>query len=314
MNIQDIIFSSDLSFEQKAHQVWEYQYNQNPTLRKYCDLLQTDSLTFMPVSFFKDFEVKTGKWKEEAIFESSGTTGQIPSRHYIKDLALYKKLSIEGFNHFFPEKKYKILALLPSYLERENASLVKMVTDWIETFGSPGSGFYLRNFEEMEKAILESEGEDLLLIGVAFALLDFSEFLSVSLPKSAIVMETGGMKGRKEELIRQDLHERLCRNSGIDTIISEYGMTELMSQAYAMREGRFRTPPWMKVIITDVHLPDKVTPFGQAGRINIIDLGNVHSCAFIATDDVGIAYEEGSFEVLGRIENSELRGCSLMYV
>ena len=314
MNIQKIIFSPDFEFANAVAEVWEYQYHQNPVLRKYCDLLGRSELTFMPVSFFKEFEVKTGKWKEEAVFESSGTTGQIPSRHYVKDLELYKKLSIEGFHQFFADKQYKILALLPSYLERKNASLVKMATDWMEAFGSPGSGFYLHNFDELEKAIVESEGEDLLVIGVAFALLDFTETVPVHFPDGTIVMETGGMKGRKEELIRKELHQKLCDNTGLKNIASEYGMTELMSQAYAIKDGRFRTPPWMKVVITDVNLPNKMLPDTQAGRINIIDLGNVHSCAFIATDDVGVCHEDGTFEVYGRIENAELRGCSLMYV
>ena len=314
MDITKHIFSQNFDFDRTAKQLWEYQYTHNPVLRRYCDLLETDRPVFLPIEFFKAFAVQTEEWEAQAVFESSGTTGQTPSKHYVKDLDLYRALSIAGFHYFFSKKQYKILALLPSYLERKNASLVQMVTDWITAFGLPESGFYLHDFQALEQAIAEAENEAVLLIGVAFALLDFAQECAVSLPINSVVIETGGMKGRKEELIRAELHTRLKTALGIPNIVSEYGMTELMSQAYALENGRFAAPPWMRIVITDVHLPNKVLPANTVGRINVIDLGNVHSCAFIATDDAGKCNEDGTFEVLGRIENAELRGCSLMYV
>jgi hypothetical protein len=222
---------------------------------------------------------------------------------------------LEGFFHFFERKNYRILALLPSYLERGNSSLVQMVKLWMDEFGLPGSGFYLYNFDALSQAISEAAdaGEPILLIGVAFALLDFAEQNKSPLPPDTLVLETGGMKGRKKEIIRDELHEMLSKGLGISHIGSEYGMTELMSQMYARRDGRFFSPPWVKVFISDIHLPDLPKATGQSGRINLIDLGNVDSCAFISTDDIGRMYEDGSFEVLGRLDYSEMRGCSLMY-
>ncbi len=308
------ILSPDLDFDTMAAAVWEYQYQHNSVLHRYCNLLGLRENVFLPISFFKDFEIKTGTWETETVFESSGTTGQIPSRHFVKDISLYREIGVAGFYHFFPQKKYKILALLPSYIERNSASLVRMVTDWINAFGSPGSGFYLYNFNELEKAIYESEGENILLIGVTFALLDFAEQLKYPLPQNTIVIETGGMKGKREEITRNELHKKLSTSFGLKQIASEYGMTELMSQAYSLKDGRFVCPPWMRIIVSDIHLPSKILPYGNTGRINIIDLANFHSCAFLSTDDIGILHENGEFEVLGRIELSENRGCSLMYV
>lgn len=308
------ILGNDAGNPRFIEEVWAYQKQENAILRTFTTHFPTEMPTFLPIECFKTFPVKTREWTEEMRFESSGTTGQIPSRHYVKDLDLYKQVSIQGFFHFFPKKKYRILALLPSYLERKNASLVQMVRFWIEEFGLPNSGFYLHNFEELEKAIVEAEGEEIILIGVAFALLDFAEKMQRKLPKNTIVIETGGMKGRKRELTRPEMHQKLCEGFGIDKIASEYGMTELLSQAYALENGRFRTPPWMKVVISDIHLPTKVQSLGVAGRINVIDLANIHSCAFIATDDMGKLHEDGTFEVLGRIDNAELRGCNLMYL
>lgn len=317
MNIADFsqeIFSPSANFDILAETLWLYQQQHNPVLQRFTQHFPTDSPTFLPIAAFKSHELKTGTWEAEAVFESSGTTGQIPSRHFVKDLSLYKKLAIEGFFRFFPKKQYRILALLPSYLERETASLVQMVRYWMEDFGLAGSGFYLHNFDALDQAITEAEGEDILLIGVAFALLDFAEKRQLPLPKNTIVIETGGMKGRKKEITRAEMHKQLCEGFQIPTIASEYGMTELLSQAYSLSNGRFYCPPWMKVVISDIHLPTKIQSIGVAGRINAIDLGNIHSCAFISTDDMGKMYEDGSFEVLGRIDNAELRGCNAMYI
>lgn len=268
----------------------------------------------MPIEFFKQFAIKTGNWQEEFVFESSGTTGQTTSKHFIRDLDWYRQVSLHGFYHFFPKKQYKILSLLPSYLERSTSSLVQMVRFWMAAFGTPDSGFFLHNFEDLAAAIRQSEGEDLLLIGVAFALIDFADYFAAPLPPNTLVLETGGMKGRKKEWQRAELHAYLCQKFGLPYICSEYGMTELLSQAYALENGRFQAPPWLKVHISDLHLPAKAQPIGKVGRINLIDLANLDSCAFISTDDLGRMHEDGSFEVIGRIANSELRGCNLMYL
>ena len=248
-------------------------------------------------------------------FESSGTTGQTPSRHHVRDIQVYEMALLKGFTHFFPQQPYRILALLPSYLERGTSSLVHMVKTWMDHFGLAGSGFYLYNFEALEQAIGEAgdAGETILLIGVSFALLDFAEQYPQHLSTGSIVMETGGMKGRREELTRHELHERLSKGLGITNICSEYGMTELLSQAYAVKNGRFFTPPWMRIDIRDLHLSSLPRPIGSTGRICITDLANIHSCAFIETDDLGRQHLDGSIEVLGRVDHSELRGCNLMY-
>jgi len=270
----------------------------------------------MPIEFFKAFDFTTGQFEAEAIFESSGTTGQQASRHHVKDLSLYERNVIHGFRQAFDPQAYKILALLPSYLERNNSSLVHMVKTWMDAFGLDGSGFYLYNFEELRQAIQEgaSAGVPMILIGVSFALLDFAEESPLQLPPGTIVIETGGMKGRKKELIRSDLHAILKKGLGVDHIYSEYGMTEMMSQAYLGKDGTFYPSSTLKVWTSDFHLQTLLTKPGVSGRLHLIDLANVHSCAFIATDDIGRVYEDGSFEVLGRIDTSEMRGCNLMYV
>lgn len=310
------LFDEKSDFESLAKELWLYQRVENPIIRRYTEHLGTEKMTFIPISFFKDFSMKSGgDWEPVATFESSGTTGQIPSRHHVREMSIYRQVALRGFFHFFEEKKYRILALLPSYLERGNSSLVQMVKLWIDEFGLPGSGFYLYNFDALTQAIHEAAeaGEQVLLIGVAFALLDFAEQNKTPLPPDTLVLETGGMKGRKKEIIRDELHGLLSNGLGISDIGSEYGMTELMSQMYARRNGRFFPPPWVRVVISDIHLSDLPKPIGQSGRINLIDLGNVDSCAFISTDDIGRMYPDGSFEVLGRLDNSEMRGCSLMY-
>ena len=298
------------------HALWEYQLSQNTRLASFASHLGQPGPYCFPIELFKAFPVKTGgDWEPSQVFHSSGTTGQIPSRHFVKDIRWYEQVVLAGFNQFFPPKSYRILALLPSYLERDNSSLVYMVKTWMDHFGLPGSGFYLYNFDALEQAIAEGNdaGEPILLIGVAFALLDFAAQTQVSLRKDALVIETGGMKGKGEELTRKELHERMREGLGVSRIVSEYGMTELMSQAYALEEGRFVCPPWMQVQIVDVNLPTRKLAHGHRGRLGIIDLANVDSCAFILTDDLGIMHEDETFEVLGRIDKAELRGCNLLY-
>ncbi|MFN0200018.1 MAG: acyl transferase [Bacteroidia bacterium] len=314
-NYQNTLFSPDFSFEKMSEEVWKYQFEHNELMKKYGELLGSTEMQFLPIALFKQYEIKTEKWETQQLFESSGTTGQIRSKHHVKDLAFYGDLTMQAFHQFFPKKKYRILALLPSYLERETSSLVQMVKTWIEHFGLPNSGFYLYNFDALQQAIYEGAEADepILLIGVAFALIDFAEFFNDKLPQNTIVMETGGMKGRKKEWTRTELHTHLKRHFQISHIYSEYGMTELMSQAYLLEDGRFHAPPWLQMVISDVHLPSLPLKEGLVGRVNVIDLGNIHTCAFISTDDLGRKYADGSFEILGRIDNSELRGCNLLY-
>lgn len=313
---QQELLSGDFSFEKLKFQLWEYQRRMNPTIKEYCEYLGKEEIQSIPISFFKDREMRTvPQNSSEVIFESSGTTGQIPSRHFVQDIDWYKQVAELGFFHFFPKKKYKILALLPSYLERGNSSLVYMVQAWMESLGLPGSGFYLNDFDSLQQALqnAKEQAEPILLIGVAFALLDFSEQCSIQLPPDAIVMETGGMKGRKEEIVREELHRKLKEGLRISKVCSEYGMTELLSQAYSLEKGRFFPAPTMQVFVSDIHLNRLMKDTGQSGRLHIVDLANIHSCAFIATDDIGRLHEDGSFEVLGRLDTAEMRGCSLMY-
>jgi hypothetical protein len=311
------LFTPELDFETFANHLWAYQHRTNPVIRKYTDLLGDTTRQFIPIRFFKDFEMRCGEdWTPEATFRSSGTTGQVPSKHLVRHLTLYNQSHLNGFHHFYPKQPYTILALLPNYLERGDSSLVHMVRTWMEQFGLPGSGFYLHNFQALHHSLTEAtyRKEPILLIGVSFALLDFVENHPIHLPPDTIVMETGGMKGRREEMGRKELHRHLQEGFGLQHIHSEYGMTELLSQAYSQANGRFHCPPWMKVIITDPANPTHILPKGESGRINIIDLANIHSCAFIATDDHGIQHPDNSFEVLGRLEGAELRGCNLMYL
>ena len=304
------------SFVALEKELWAYQVQENPVMREFCGYLDLSHPVPIPIAFFKDFDLQTGgPWEAEQVFHSSGTTGQVPSRHLVRDLQWYRQVVLAGFSYFFPAGDYRILALLPSYLERGNSSLVYMVKTWMDHFGLPGSGFYLDNFDALEQAIVEGQDaqEDILLIGVSFALLDFAEKASLALGPKTRVIETGGMKGRRAELLRSELHIRLKEGLGASHIHSEYGMTELMSQAYALESGRFQCPPWMHINIVDINLPFRTLLPGHTGRIAITDLANVHSCAFILTDDLGIKQEDGSFEVLGRIEGAEIRGCNLMY-
>ena len=312
----DDVFGEGADFDRLVERVWEWQWGHNAVIRRFCDLVGSPWPTFVPIRFFKDFDLKCGEgWEPELVFRSSGTGAMERSRHLVRYGALYDRALMDGYRHFFGEGDRTVFALLPNYLEKGDSSLVYMVTQWMKVFGNPGSGFYLYDFEVLRRGLVEAmeRGEKILLIGVSYALLDFAEGYPMVLPPDAVVMETGGMKGRKEELVRAELHARLKAGLGVNKVYSEYGMTELLSQAYTDGGDRFRCPPWMRVVVTDLYVPGLVLPLGQAGRINVVDLANLYSCAFIRTDDVGRGYADGSFEVLGRVDFGELRGCGLMY-
>lgn len=312
------------NFENVALSLFFYQYYNNTVYHDFVDALhiapsQVQTLSqipFLPISFFKTHKVVTGTNKEAALtFESSGTTGEVPSRHYVYDSALYEASLLNGFQHFYGSPQdYVILALLPSYLERGNSSLVHMAKVLMEKSGNEASGFYLNEFDKLYHTIqaLEKQQQPILLLGVTFALLDFAAQYPMAL-KNTIVMETGGMKGRKEEMTRTEVHDILKRQWQLQQVHSEYGMTELLSQSYAKANGIFEPANTMKVLVRDINDPLDVKNSG-VGCINVIDLANVHSCAFIATDDIASLAANGSFEVLGRMDNAALRGCSLMVV
>lgn len=318
------------NFESLALEIFRFQYNNNPVYHEYVDVLKVNvpaisaitQIPFLPIRFFKSHAVMTTVFSPEAVFESSGTTGSVASRHIIKNTSLYETAFARGFEIFYgPLKDWCILGLLPSYLERSNSSLVYMINELIRQSGHTGSGFYLYDHDKLFATLKNSEKEKqkTILIGVTFALLDFAEKYSLPL-EHTIIMETGGMKGRREEMVRQEVHDILKRSFGLPAIHSEYGMTELLSQAYSKGNGVFHCPPWMRVLVRDdedplnVSVPGFQTVTPVTGAINIIDLANIYSCSFIATDDAGRLYTDGSFEVLGRIDNSDIRGCSLMIV
>lgn len=279
------------------------------------EVTATDKIPFLPISFFKTHKVATTDFKPEIIFESSGTTGSNTSNHLVKDMSLYRQSFIKGFELFYGNpSKWCILGLLPGYLERKNSSLIAMVEDLIKKSGNRNSGFYLHDHEKLYQTLAHNEiiGQPTLLIGVTYALLDFAENHPMKL-QNTIVMETGGMKGKREEITREEVHAFLKNKLGLKTIHSEYGMTELLSQAYGI-DGKLHCPSWMKVLLRDETDPFSIleSPHSATGVINIMDLANLYSCSFIATQDVGKANADGSFEVLGRMDNSDIRGCSLM--
>lgn len=320
--------ASEENFNELAVEIFEFQYKNNALYRQYCDLLKTEVRTidsiikipFLPISFFKTHQVYTGSFEPLAVFESSGTTGTTASKHFVKNIALYKKSFTTAFNKFYGSaENYCILGLLPSYIERGNSSLVMMVDELIQQSNNTLSGFYLHDHEKLHSTILHNElmKQPTLLIGVTYALLDFAEKYPMQL-RHTIVMETGGMKGRRKELMRKEVHEELQKKLGISSVHSEYGMTELLSQAYSKGDGYFHCPPWMKILIRSEDDPMEIANAnpGQstAGVLNIIDFANLYSCSFIATEDTGRLHGNGSFEVLGRMDNSDIRGCSLMVV
>jgi hypothetical protein len=320
----DWIFKGLLpDFNSTALELFKYQYLENGLYRNFSDQFQKTPETtkelkqipFLPVSFFKTEQVKAGDFIPELIFESSGTTGTNPARHFVMQLGLYRESFVKGFEIFYGDiSGYCVLGLLPGYLERTGSSLVWMVNEMIRISGHDESGFYLYDFENLHRVLLrlEKNKQRTLLIGVSFALLDFAEKFPMKLSHT-IVMETGGMKGRREEITRVELHNLLREKLGVSMIHSEYGMTELLSQAYSSGVGIYKPVPWMKVLVRDEDDPLSLHEFGE-GLLNIIDLANRDSCAFIATDDVVRIYENGNFEVLGRMDNSDIRGCSLLVV
>ena len=318
------IFNIDtrVEFDTLAWQIFKYQFKNNPVYRSFCDLLykhpsdinSINDIPFLPIEFFKTHQILSSKDKVAEIFTSSGTTGSKTSKHLVTNLSIYEESFRKGFNHFYGNiDDYVILALLPSYLERDGSSLIYMVNDMITSSNHPESGFYLNNLEGLKNVLLalEAKNKKTLLIGVSFALLDFVEIHKLQL-KNTIVMETGGMKGRRKEIIREELHEQLKKGFGVDVIHSEYGMTELLSQAYSRENSRFITPPWMQVLTRDTEDALTIQNHGKTGGINVIDLANVNSCAFIATQDLGRVYDDNTFEILGRFDNSDIRGCNLM--
>jgi phenylacetate-coenzyme A ligase PaaK-like adenylate-forming protein len=309
-------------FLEVALATFQHQYGHNEVYSTYCDLLgvhpqqvsELHQIPFLPIAFFKTKEVVSGTFGPEAVFTSSGTTGTSTSSHFVKSIALYQESFQRGFELFYgPVEDYCILALLPSYLERQGSSLIYMVQDLIARSQHPQSGFYLRDHEALVDQLgqLETNKTKTILIGVSFALLDLVERYPMTLAHT-LVMETGGMKGQRREMIREELHHALRQGFGTAQIHSEYGMTELLSQAYSKGDGLFETPPWMSVLARDTEDPMALQPAGKTGGLNIIDLANRDSCAFIATQDLGKVYENGTFEVLGRFDHADVRGCNLM--
>ena len=310
-----------------ALKIFRLQYKHNKIYNRYVDTLNVDPLKvdkienipFLPIQFFKSNTVTTSNFEPEIIFESSGTTGENTSRHFVKKISVYTESLMESFKHFYgrPED-WCIIGLLPGYLERQHSSLITMVDHLIKVSNHPHGGFYLYDYEKLYLSLVYNElrKQRVLLIGVTFALLDFAERYSIEL-NNTTVMETGGMKGRREEITREEVHAFLKQKLGVQHIHSEYGMTELLSQAYSKENGLFRCPPWMKVLVREENDPFEITAKPStikpsAGLINVIDLANLYSCCFIATDDVGKLCRDGSFEVLGRRDISDIRGCSLL--
>jgi len=326
MNSYPDIFSisSQKEFEKIALKVFRHHYDNNKVYQDFCVFLKKDKtnvksleeIPFLPIQFFKSHEILSSQDQTQETFTSSGTTGTLTSKHLVTDLTLYEQSFRKAFSQFYGNiEDYVVLALLPSYLERDGSSLIYMVNDLIESSNHPESGFYLNNYDELIHKLIEldSSGQNVLLIGVTYALLDLVEKQSFQL-KNTIVMETGGMKGKRKEMIREELHAILCSGFGVPTIHSEYGMTELLSQAYSLGNGVFECPPWMSILIRDTEDALTYVDYEKTGGINVIDLANINSCSFIATQDLGKKYPNHSFEVLGRFDSSDIRGCNLMVV
>ena len=309
-------------FNEVALEIFQFQYSNNIVYQTFVDLLQIkvekvaaiNEIPFLPVEFFKTHKVVSENTPIERVFLSSGTTGMEQSKHYVTDLSVYENSFRQGFRYFYGDPaEYCILALLPSYQEREGSSLIYMAADLIKQSGHKESGFYLNNTMELvEKLrVLDASGQKILLLGVSYALLEVAENFHLNL-KNTIVMETGGMKGKRREIIREELHEKLCKSFGVQSIHSEYGMTELLSQAYSKGKGIFECPPWMRVVIRETNDPFNFIGHNRSGAINIIDFANINSCSFIATQDLGKTSEKNEFEVLGRFDNTDIRGCNLL--
>lgn len=316
--------ASKKEFEKITLKVFRYQYDNNLIYHHFCNLLKKNKtnvksiteIPFLPIQFFKTHDIVSTTAPIQITFTSSGTSGTNTSRHLVTDLNFYEESFRLGFSQFYGNiEDYVVLALLPSYLEREGSSLIYMAEDLIKSSNHPESGFYLHNYDELITKLiaLDKSGQNVILLGVTYALLDLIEKQDFHL-KNTIIMETGGMKGKRREIIREELHEMLCNGFGVSKIHSEYGMTELLSQAYSLGDGIFECPPWMEILIRDTEDALSYVPEGKTGGINVIDLANINSCSFIATQDLGKKNPNHSFEVLGRFDNSDIRGCNLMVI
>ena len=318
------IIENEEQFSEIALRVFQYQASKNPVYKKYIELLNIepstvqsiDQIPFLPIEFYKSHKIICDGLSAEKTFGSSGTGGQQKSFHFVHSVQLYEESCLKGFERAYGKiEDYCVLALLPSYLERNDASLVHMAQLFINKSKDPDSGFFLANYSAINKVFdqrkKKKEKRKTLLLGVSFALLELAE-QNLNLSPNTIVMETGGMKGRKKEMIREELHQKLCEGLGVQQIHSEYGMTELLSQAYAKENGLFECPPWMKVLIRDPQDPLSILPMNKSGGINVIDLANIYSCSFLATEDLGRVHKNEKFEVLGRFDNAAIRGCNLL--
>ncbi len=318
------IFSteSEADFTALSLEIFHFQYNNNKVYHKFVEELGVDATTikdyheipFLPIAFFKTDKIVCGDFEPDAVFQSSGTTGMATSHHFVKNIRLYEQSLIHSFELFFGKPaEYVFLALLPSYLERAGSSLVHMADLLIHLSRDENSGFYLHDYGELAAILakLKKQQKKVILLGVTYALLDLAAQFPIDFPQ-LIIMETGGMKGKRREMVREELHFLLRNAFGVKNIYSEYGMTELLSQAYSKGRGIFSAPPWMKILIRDVNDPLSLLPAGKSGGINVIDLTNIHSCAFIATQDLGKLHPSLHFEVLGRFDNSDVRGCNLL--
>ena len=326
INVDDIFkIKKEEQFKDIALTVFRFQAKECEVYTKFIQSLKIEietineinQIPFLPIEFFKSHSITTNykpQTTNTKLFESSGTTGLTTSKHFVSAVSVYEKSYLKAFELFYGNiNEYCILALLPSYLERDNSSLIYMTDDLIKKSNHPESGFYLHNQDELILTLkkLQNKKQRTILLGVTYGLLDLVEKEKLQL-ENIIVMETGGMKGKRKEIIREELHKILCNAFGVKAIHSEYGMTELLSQAYSKGNGIFNCPPWMRVMIRDTNDPFTFLPQTKTGGINVIDLANIYSCSFIATQDLGKTFSDNSFEVLGRFDNSDIRGCNLL--
>lgn len=315
---------NDTEFNEIALEIFRYQYNNNHIYKQFIDINDFKiseinhykSIPFLPIEFFKTHKILSSNIIPEMFFESSGTSGMTRSRHFISNIDIYEKSFLKSFETFYGNiEKYCLIALLPNYQEQKNSSLIYMINKLIAATKNTDSGFYLYNLENLAKKLTElnTKKQQTILFGVTYALLDLAENFPINIPET-IIFETGGMKGRRKEMIKEELHNRLKTAFKVNTIHGEYGMTELLSQAYSKENGRFYAPKWMKILIRETNDPFSILDNNRTGGINIIDLANIESCSFIATQDLGIRFEDGSFEISGRFDNSDIRGCNLMHI
>lgn len=313
-----------VSFERTALEVYAFQYQSCEPYRRFCDSLKknpdsvssVNDIPFLPVEFFKTQNIYSSSDEPQVTFTSSGTTGSTTSSHHVRSLHLYEESFLKGFEFAYgnPEE-FTFLFLLPSYLERDGSSLVYMAEELRRRSAGEHSGYYMNNYQELNEKLrlLKQEGtKNVVLLGVTYALLDLAEQFPIDL-SGMIVMETGGMKGKRKEITREELHAVLKNAFNVNAIHSEYGATELLSQAYSKGNGIFNAPPWMRVMIRETNDPLSWAPTGKTGGVSIIDLANIYSCSFLSTSDLGKVYPDGSFEILGRFDFSDTRGCNLLY-